>query len=76
MVCAASKVLVQSARSAPEAKFPQRLQKCQNSSTAAQMLKISKTAWLPRGPDPKSPFWKCKFAESSKVLNIFALSES
>ena len=76
MVCAASKALVERAeqqtfrRGAEALNMPKHLQFCSK-------LQVSKVAWLPRGPDPNTPFGGTNLPpkpKNSAILWVFTES--
>ena len=75
MVCAASKALAERAERA-RSKFSAKASKMPKHLHFCSKLKISKSTRPSKGPDPKTPFWRSKSSETSKLLKIFALSES
>ena len=75
MVCAAPKALAERAERV-RSKFSAKGFK--SAKTFALPLKAQnlQNRLAPEGPDPKTPFWRRKSSERSKLLKIVGLSES
>ena len=75
MVCAASEALAERAERARR-KFSAKGFKSVKTFALPLKAQNLQNRLAPEGPDPKTPFWRHKSSESSKLLKIAALSES